>query len=303
MKLSTLPLVVLDTIFRNADIATLLAISQTCKILHYEANRFLYRDPPALCQWLEHKRSEHQSYSNSRFERPTRSWLENRMVLFEKCLVKNPRNARFLHIHISFSVKLLQTIWSQVPLTLTELRLHHAWFRSSNEEIVKCINSRHQDTRVKRLFLDADLEGGFRDVLKLLGSFQFLEVLQVQLWSEASLQLDELISELDCPQLKRLIIKFSDLVISLGEKLPSLEVVQIYRLYDCQADGVTFEESLSYSPDDKWNNLLELMNRNIYFVQTLFPMSYDRDISLLPFVFNYAEKKGIDPIPVVTWLL
>lgn len=304
MDLSTLPLVILDTLFRHIDVSSLLAISRTCTRLHGEANRFLYHDPPTICYWLDYRDSQRESLpKGSHYSRPVQGGMESRMEMLEKSLVGNHANARFLYTHISFDVKLLQALWSHSPLNLTDLRLHNLWFNSSNErEIAKCILSKHPDTYVKRIFLDGVQDGGFRVVLSMLYTFQHLETLHVQIWSEHSLRPDDVLAALNCPQLKRLVIQFSDLLVSLSDKLPHLQILEIYRLDDFGTDEFNREESEYYSPEEKWARLITLMDRHVHFVQTRFPLSYDPDLGLLPFVFHHAQRKKLDPTAIVRWL-
>ena len=51
MSLSALPFIVLDTVLSKLDLRSLIALSSTCKHLHVQANKILYRAP--AFEWID----------------------------------------------------------------------------------------------------------------------------------------------------------------------------------------------------------------------------------------------------------
>lgn len=299
MDLSTVPLVVLEIILRNMSLKSLLSVSETCRALHIEANRLLYRHAANICRRLEYHglaseplRSPHPGS----FERRVAKRLEK----LEQSLSRNHTNARFLRSHTSFSPKLLQAAWSQSPFTLAKLCLDWRWFSKSDErEITECVASKHAETRIDELSLDGPPKDGYRSLLRQLDSFHGLNTLHLYVSSfGTTFDPDHIVAQLNCPQLKRLVFRCLNRLVSLGDKLPNLDALEIYPIYydyDCFCEDSDVE-----GPEDKWAKLNALKERGIYFLHT---PSLNSEIGLLSFVFQYADRNQSDPTQLVRWLL
>ena len=169
MNLSTLPLVVLDTLLPELDLECLVALSSTCRSLHAEGNRVLYREP--AFRWL----------SCNPFQFPDAHAHDSPTDILERSLSKYSANTLFLKAHRSHDVKLLQEIWSRSRLTLTWLEICSIWFASSNaQEVVECIDSKHRDTYVKAICLHSPESDHFRGILSSLHTFHGFEVLDIK---------------------------------------------------------------------------------------------------------------------------
>jgi hypothetical protein len=133
-------------------------------------------------------------------------------------------------------------------------------------------------------------------LLSQLDSFRGLNSLHIDISSfYLTLNPDDIIAELNCPHLKRLVLRSSDRLVYLGDKLPRLEVLEIYPRFDIDETDQGCEGS-----DEKWDKLNALKNRGIDFLHT--PIINDK-IGLLAFVFQYAERRQIDPTPLARWLI
>jgi hypothetical protein len=290
MSLSTLPVVVLDTLLLKLDLASLIALSSTCRTLHVESNRVIYRQP--AFQWLRCGSLQH-----------TFDVHDGHTARLEQSLSQNPFNAQFLQKHRSLNVKLLKAIWSDSPLQLSQLHITSQWFSSScGQEVVECVNSKHKDINVREIFVNGPQDGRFRGLLDMLHTFQGLEVLHIHCafsWGYY-ISPDALITQLNSPQLKQLHLSSSDLVIALGDILPNLKVLTMNQYDIPYFNG---DEARYYSSDEKWARLQALMNREIYFAITIGLYHSLTTLTLLPFVFRYAELNRLNPDPMVKWLL
>jgi len=290
MYLSTLPLVVMDTLLAELDLKSLLALSSTCRNLHAHANRILYREP--CFRWL------------FTLVRKVSDILE-----LERSLSINPANVQYLRRHDSANINLLRSIWSQSPVTLTELRINSIWFTSSNaQQVADCISAKHRDTYVRKIFLRAPKDGVFHGFFGLLHTFHGLQTLHVTNASFSRLCPDIVIDQLNCPQLKQLHLGESDIIPSIGNKLPNLEVLTIRRygtvMWPHHHLGQrSNDEAKYYTLDEKWARLHNLMTRKINFAQGEIRLALLGELVSLPFVFEYARKRGLNPTPIVQWLL
>jgi len=297
MALSILPNVVLDNVLESLDPKSLFAISLTCVKLHIEANRFLYRYPENVCRLLED--------GPSRSQRQIQAGTERRLKSVEESVSRHVTNARTLRIHTSFHVKLLQTIWSQTPLRLSRLRLHSLWFASSNsKEIAECINARHPETHIEQMYLELAPRSGYHGLLGILDAFQNLTFLRLQVSAayNPSLNPDTIVAELNCQQLKRLLIEFSDIIVRPGDSLPNLEILQMHLLSN-EVVSFSEQEATYYTEDDKWRRLIRLMEKEVCFIQKTLSVPFEREIPLLGFVFEHAHRNHLDPAPLAKWLL
>ena len=261
MSLSTLRLVVFDTLSVNLDLQSLLALSSKSKSLHHQVNQVLYREPAFrwfecfLCSSKAHL--THQCASKA----------------LEKSLSVNPTNSFFVRKHKTFNVEILQKIWSRSRLTLTELYISDVWFMSSNEqEIAECVFSKNEDTYVHEIVLDWPADDDYRWILGMLQLFLGLSILRIKgpLFScDHHSTPDSIISQLYRPQLEQLHLSSSDLIPTIGDKLPNLKVLTIYRK---SVDGCSFynDEAKYYTLDHKWARLSALKNRKIHFIQKRF---------------------------------
>jgi hypothetical protein len=300
MDFLALPLVVLDTILFKLTLPSLLSVSRTCTTLHIHANRLLYRHPANICRYLECSgfvpevlHCPHYGCVGLR--------VANRMERLELSLSVQYTNARFLRIHTSFDPKLLQATWSQLPLALTRLRLDTRWFTTSNEgEINECVTSKHPLTLVEQLFLDGPPNEDYCGLLSRLDSFRGLNKLDVHVSSFAlNLHPDNIIAHLNCPQLKRLVLRCSNHLVSLRGRVPSLEILEIYPLY-YDWGYVDEDKENREGPKEKWEKLVALKERGIRFMCAPF---LNNEIGLLSFVFQHADRKQLDPVPLARWLI
>ena len=108
-SLDMLPLLVLDEVLSYMDTPSLLALSSSCRWLHLQANRILYKNANTICYQA--------GYWPGRVSSP------NRLSKLEEYLSLNPENAIHLRHYASFSMSLFKAIWGQVPLNLTQLCL------------------------------------------------------------------------------------------------------------------------------------------------------------------------------------
>jgi len=292
MSLSTLPLVVLDTLTAKLDLRSLLALSLTSKSLHHIANRVLYREP--AFRWFE-------CYLCHLQTDPTHHCASKAL---EENLSTNPTNAFFLRKYKTFKANFLQKIWSQSRLELIELYFSDVWFTSSNDqEIMECLDAKNREICVYEIVIDWPTDDDYRGLLGRLQSFNGLSVLRIEgprFDDDRHSTPDSIIRQLHCPQLEQLHLSLSDLIPSIGDNLPNLNVLTISRNspYPCIFCD---EEEEYYNLDEKWTRLSALKSRGIHFAQRGF-LELD-SVSLLQFVFLYTHTKCLDATSMVEWLL
>src|SRR5271155_5585469 len=113
MDLSTLPLLVLQTIIECLDTQSLVAISYTCCTLNIEANRRLYRLP---------------YYFESHGREQTRRWPS----ALQQSLHPRHSAIRFLRIYRVENLQSLSDLWSTTPLCLNSLSFGPRCYKPGN---------------------------------------------------------------------------------------------------------------------------------------------------------------------------
>src|ERR1700685_3650345 len=98
MDLSTLPLLVLQTIIEDLDRLSLISISYTCRTLNIEANRRLYRSP----------------YDFMPYTLSTAQWSLD----IHRALCQRHSALPFLRTYYAYNFRNLDDLWSKTPLYL-----------------------------------------------------------------------------------------------------------------------------------------------------------------------------------------
>jgi hypothetical protein len=293
MRLPLLPVVVFDQLFKELGLVDLVNLSYTCKSLHEATTRFLYSQADQLCEELEILDLSTEASEP----------LETRLELLEQALLHNPRNAQFLHSHTSFDIDMLKELWQHTPLTLKWLQLPSVWFESSDEEEIKaCVLAKHPDTSIKDIIVGEDEapETGYLGFFRLMHTFFDLRRLTINLYynrgNEEHLDPDELIRDINCPNLEELILTFCKTVVSLEDHLPSLKllVMDTTETYGSRCAFSDLEKDI-YTKDQKWDRLNALYTRGVH-------LSCPPD-GLYGFVVQYATQTGRDPSHLIRWLL
>ena len=279
MDLSTLPLVVLQSLIESLDACSLVAVSYTCRKLNYEANRRIYRSP----------------YEYQKRNQPT---LETHLT---------PQHSA-IHLLREYRVSdatRLGALWSKVPLTLRSLRFRRECFDPACAHFIpQCIDFRLPGTTVTEIEIRWVYDVGWQDtMLKLLGmlyKFEGLVRLNVKgMHNYHPPNLDNLVYSIECPQLKQLHISYSSVLPCLRDRLPGLEILWI--------DGVgaaawNSSDAQYYTPVEKWRRLQDIVERQILFINPQEPWWHE-EVPLLAFVFSYARQRSVDPTVVAKWLL
>jgi hypothetical protein len=125
MDLSTLPLVVLQTLIEYVDPESLVAISYTCRTLNIEANRRLYCSPYTFCENLGQDRTAKLLLRL----RPPHSGLP------------------FLRTYCANYMQDLSNLWSKSSINLRYLRFESSCFED------------HHNTNTSSQCLDSKLPG------------------------------------------------------------------------------------------------------------------------------------------------
>jgi hypothetical protein len=117
-------------------------------------------------------------------------------------------------------------------------------------------------------------------------------------------QPDQIVKYIHCPRLKHLVIRNTDLIVSLGDRLPALDILEIhpFKHFFRENDGWLFSrlQEGHYTADEKWDRLVSLMQREIQFVQCGSNFVCER---LLQFVIHHTDRRNLDPLPVAEWLI
>jgi hypothetical protein len=280
MDLSTLPLLVLQTLIECLDPQSLVSISYTCHKLNIEANRRLYRSP--YIRFNEHKL---------------------RKLLY---VLRPPHSAlSFLREYYVHDMESLCDLWSKSSLNLHCLKFLPSCFNPGNitTSSLQCFDSMLPGTSVTEVkvywpvYVDYD-----ERAVNLLGVLYRLDSLvNLRILDLSRLRfVDKLITAINCPQLKRLYISACDIIPCLRDKLPSLEVVWINGWGNGEA-WTQSDPAHYYTPPEKWKRLEYIMERRISFIYT---HTSAEVIQTLPFVFSYANRYGpVDSTRMATWLL
>ena len=102
MSLSTLPLVVFDTLSVNLDLRSLLALSSTSKSLHHQTNQVLYVNQPFDGSNVFSVALRPILHTNA----PVKLWKKVSLSILP--------NSFFVRKHKTFNVEILQKIWSDL---------------------------------------------------------------------------------------------------------------------------------------------------------------------------------------------
>jgi hypothetical protein len=293
MFLHLLPVVVFDQLFEELGPIDLVNLSYTCRSLHEATSRFLYTRADHFCEELE-------EVDGSILGRGPHGY-HSRLRMLEQALLHNPRNAQFLHSHTSFDVDTLKDLWQQTPLTLKWLRLPSMWFESSNEEeISACVLAKHADTSIRDIIVGEDEapETGYLGVFQLMHTFLDLTRLAINIhnrFNDEYLDPDQVISDINCPNLEELILSSCDIVVSLDGKLPSLKFLVIDTNGRSGIFAFSDTEKDFYTKGEKWDRINALYNKGVQFAYLRY--------GVYGFVVQYAMQTGQDPWPLIRWLL
>jgi hypothetical protein len=286
MDLSTLPLVVLQTLIECVDPQSLVAISYTCGTLNIEANRRLYRSPYTFFENLGQNRTAKLLLSL----RPPHSGLP------------------FLRTYCAIYMQDLSDLWSKSKINLRYLRFESSCFEDhhNTETSSQCFDSKLPGTSVTEVEVcwpddtrNVERTLSLLDVLHRLEDLVTLTILDLSSFYRSTPDGDTIINAINCPHLKQLYISDSDILPCLRHKLPSLEVLWI----EGHGSGKawTYSDSKHYTPPEKWKRLECIMDRRILFIDT--HASY-KVVQSLPFVFSYANRyRPVDSTTMATWLL
>ena len=169
------------------DMQSHLALSYTCKSLHYPANRHLY------------------SHDIDLWPRKT--------ALLKRSLSQYPTNAKFLRYYSVNSIHCLNHVWSDTALYLRTLNIR---FSTSIDNIWAVwellISSMHPQTRIHAIYFGegtGDLVIKPRCVLPQLFAFRGLVALELHLMF-LHFDIQHVVDQLNCPQLTCLLISLSE---------------------------------------------------------------------------------------------
>lgn len=296
MPLDDLPLVVVDQILELVDISELLALSSTCKSLHPDANRFLYRKANDIATTLDTQKPGKWDYRH--YEHPHFKKLEDSLAL-------NPRNAQYIRKYTAISLKSLRTLWSQVPLNLTCLNIVNgqSWFLSNNHQFTRALSELHPDTIIKEISVDNfhfnDGDDVYRVFPKTLHQFRGLRKFTITLRRPDFMfvfpSVFHIFAYVECPGLEHLVIQGNGAegIAYPDETLPNLSFLEILPGIEWTDTGTNPSKRFEYSDEDDFKSLKILMKKGISF-----RYGYRLDV-LAEFISNGIE----DDTPLIKWLL
>src|SRR5208282_1832003 len=176
-SLHTLACVVLDNIMERLDIQSHLALSYTCKSLHYPANRYLYSHDLLLWPY--------------------------KTALLKRSLSHYPANAKFLRHYSVKSINCLNHVWSDTTLYLRTLDIDCPTSLDTIWALWELlISSMHPETRIQAIrFWEAtgDLVIKPGCVLPQLFAFRGLVRLELHLMF-LNFDFQHIVDQLNCPQ-------------------------------------------------------------------------------------------------------
>ena len=269
MSFSDCPLVVLDQIFRQLEVAELRALSLTCKSLHPCANHFLYRKADDFV--TERDQKWHPWLPKStHHKRP--------LILLERSLAENPQNAVYIRSFTVTSLSRLEHLWNVIPLALTQLRI----FDESTTfcgavPLTKMILAKHPDTSIEELSVKVrnprlnNRDDIYRVFPKLLHHFNglrkftiFLHHPDVRFVFPSAMHI---LAYLKCPNLEHLVIKDGGAkgIVCPDDNLPNLKFFEILPEDDWEDPTINPSHGYGYTSDDDLEALRMLMEKGIYF--------------------------------------
>jgi hypothetical protein len=302
MSLPTLPILIIDGIVSYVNVEDLLALSSTCKTLHYHANRRLYRRPLDILSTLDLNKSRRYRLESHRLER------------LEASLRFNPENGSRITHHTSYSVEALEHAWTQMR-HLRSLSLTPKFFRLSpktglEDTVSRCFGSKKGNTSVQtiRLEIPADIVCSgideypiYRMIPKLLYLFQGLEILTIDVKSiisfDAAPYTSDVLAQIHCPQLEHLVLK-GQIALNLecpGQNLSKLRFLEVHNHAIPSRDPALppfSQRGRAYN----LRTLTDLMEKDIYFICNDFG-----ELPLIPFLYTFETETDIKPL--VRWML
>lgn len=268
-SLSSLPLVVQDEVLENLDRASLASVSLTCRSLHREAQKYLYRD-------LGYFRDHHG--------------------LIERNIRCQPSLIPYIRSFYSFNPSFLEWMWVSASPSLESLHLR--WDESIEpnvyEEFLESILPRG---RVKRL------EFGPKPAFKasMLSSLKLLTGLTVLKLTKTGYPLQTILESLQAPSLeilevRRIVDWRLEWRKSFEDAIPNLCGL---RLGLDWSEAEEFEAEKDRPPNDvKWETVMMLYQRSIYFD---IYNSWNLDKPFLGYAPSYARAHGLNPVALVQW--
>jgi hypothetical protein len=271
MSLSGLPVLVIEQILDLLDFPEYLALSSTCKSLHYPAHRYLYNVAHIFCR-------------NAKNPYETFSSLERSLTL---------TTATYLREYVPSNNSNFRFFWKGVPLTLDHLDLYgiqgfhfpFPWLERHPRTLLRKVSLRvsswisdHETIPVSEKY-----QGCF-ELLASLYSFQGLKTLKMKIpvrqifplvvQSENSDEyaeyfgdtIGQYISRINCPQLEHLIIEghhSTGLAVPAIDTFPNLKFFEIIHWDPVSYRSDNFSKSDGFTEDDDLQTLAQLKQRNI----------------------------------------
>lgn len=305
LKFSELPILVLDGIFEKLGRCDLASLSLTCRCLHHESLKYLYR---GLTYFAISGSPRRDALINEKYD------------IFDASLQRNPTLLRYLRLHVSRSRPFLEWMYAQAnPPRLERLELH--W--PSTGAIIDGERHRYSDfaALIPLPLRDCLREFKFEINLAVEGSMlsslsSFCNIRSLQLRTADSPTLQDLLEQLHIPSLERLVVSnIEDWRIqwhpSFEKGFPNLRGLRVIISSEADAnwvmsdnldlEGFPTEESIWWPSNVMWDTVLRFYQRSVLF-RIEFKRERRTDL-FLDFASQYARVHGLDPIPLIHWRL
>jgi hypothetical protein len=270
MSFPTVPLLVMDEILGRLDISALFAISHTCKLLNYHANRFLYRDAPPIYAEVLLEEPELSDPTHGEQEVTRLTQLENSIRL-------HPSNSRYLQIYATKDLKHLTELWKRAPLTLKHLYLCDVstWYRRFGEDSFReAVDEKYPTTRIESMSIHSfsclnSLEHDYHySIARSLYRFVGLKKLTITipvLEGTSYMNPAFVLRRIRCPQLEHLVLRSNGAsgLACPGHAFPNLKIFEIWTNFVNGSSHPSQVHGLKRSDDIR--TLRALVSRNILF--------------------------------------
>lgn len=279
MSLTNLPEIVLDNVLERLNQSDLLSLSSTCKALHVDANRHLYRLPDDYVLRQLRYRSG--------------------MTILEYCLSLNPFNAQFVRFYQVTSISALKELASTIPLRLTEMEIGGGWFKRNlvPKDWEDFVSTMHPETYIACLKFQQDMAGLVLNsgaILPHLNVFQGLVRVELGSFYRRD-DLSNIFDRINCPQLRhiKLYLGNVDWHVLPGDNLPNIETLR-FEFFD----GDNPLDNLMDS--STWTFVNMAKTRGIY-LQIQMQSKTDRVVSFFRTTHKFAA--GSELQSVLRWLV
>ena len=274
MILHNLPQGAWERVVEHLNKHSFVAFAQTCTKFREEAYRYLYRSSVPMMLLS-------QGYCPLSFEE----------------FMRAPRRQTVKREF--FEGKSFHKSSSSEVTKMTHLVLHQRWSDWADAtDIRNWIEDIHPESTFDVLTVDIEgvEEGKVHALFQNLDKFNGLICLVVRgSFSQST------IDSIRCASLRQLDLHHPTFIPWIGShaSCPKLKSIR-YLLPSRRPRIMNEDEMLEYDYNTRWDRLQQLMKESINFV---FLQGQSMENPLIPFVLFYAEEKGLDPTPMMSWII